>query len=150
MLSLKRGNMKKKIIILFLAILVGAILAVPALALKEEKKMTTDSMYILQLGVFKNYGNAIEKMSQIDGAVIYKSKDTYYVLAGISKEEDKMSSIENYLQNEGVLYYKKQMNILYDEDAYNKYVLLLEKVTDAESLKKINEKLLKVVVQNES
>ena len=88
-----------KIIILFLAILVGAILAVPALALKEEKKITTDSMYILQLGVFKNYGNAIEKMSQIDGAVIYKSKDTYYVLAGISKEEDKMSSIENYLQN---------------------------------------------------
>lgn len=150
MLSLKRGAMKKKLMILFLAILVGAILSIPALSLKKETTITKTTMYVLQLGVYKNYDNALEKKGELEGSVIYKNDDNYYVLAGISKEVENLSFMEECLKTKGIPYYKKQMKILYDEDTYDKYVLLLEKIKDEDSLKKVNEKLLKVVMKDES
>lgn len=150
MLSLKRGAMKKKLMILFLAILVGAILSIPALSLKKGAKITKTNMYVLQLGVYKNYDNALEKKGELEGSVIYKKGDNYYVLAGISKEVENLSFMEECLKTKDIPYYKKQMNILYDEDTYDKYVLLLKKIKDEDSLKKVNEKLLKVVMKDES
>ena len=68
-------------------------------------------MYVLQLGVFKNYANALEKKESVKGSMIYQNKELYYVLAGLSKEETGLYKIEKYLQTDNISYYKKQMPI---------------------------------------
>ena len=71
------------------------------------------------------------------------------MLAGISKEETSLYKIEEYLKKENISYYKKQMIISYDADNLEKYNLLLQKTSDVETIKTLNEKVLKEVVKNE-
>lgn len=141
--------MKKKILIILMAIAVGAILALPTLSMASKDSSKKENMFILQLGIFKNYDNAFEKKQSVKGSIIYQNKDVYYVLAGVSKEETNLYKIEEYLQNENISYYKKQMIISYDPDNLEKYNLMLQKTNDVEIIKTLNEKVLKEVVKNE-
>ncbi len=141
--------MKKKILTILIAIAVGAILALPTLSMASKDSSKKENMFILQLGIFKNYDNAFEKKQSVKGSIIYQNKDVYYVLAGVSKEETNLYKIEEYLQNENISYYKKQMIISYDPDNLEKYNLLLQKTNDVETIKTLNEKVLKEVVKNE-
>mgnify|MGYP001164449711 FL=1 len=141
--------MKKKILIILMAIVVGAVLALPTLSMASKDSSKKENMFVLQLGIFKNYDNAFEKKQSVKGSIIYQNKDVYYVLAGISKEETSLYKIEEYLKKENISYYKKQMIISYDADNLEKYNLLLQKTSDVETIKTLNEKVLKEVVKNE-
>lgn len=141
--------MKKKILIILMAIVVGAVLALPTLSMASKDSSKKENMFVLQLGIFKNYDNAFEKKQSVKGSIIYQNKDVYYVLAGISKEETGLYKIEEYLKKENISYYKKQMIISYDADNLEKYNLLLQKTSDVETIKTLNEKVLKEVVKNE-
>lgn len=141
--------MKKKILIILMAIAVGAVLALPTLSMASKDSSKKENMFVLQLGIFKNYDNAFEKKQSVKGSIIYQNKDVYYVLAGISKEETSLYKIEEYLKKENISYYKKQMIISYDADNLEKYNLLLQKTSDVETIKTLNEKVLKEVVKNE-
>lgn len=141
--------MKKKILIILMAIAVGAVLALPTLSMSSKDSSKKENMFVLQLGIFKNYDNAFEKKQSVKGSIIYQNKDVYYVLAGISKEETSLYKIEEYLKKENISYYKKQMIISYDADNLEKYNLLLQKTSDVETIKTLNEKVLKEVVKNE-
>ncbi len=141
--------MKKKILIILIAIAVGAVLALPTLSMSSKDSSKKENMFVLQLGIFKNYDNAFEKKQSVKGSIIYQNKDVYYVLAGISKEETSLYKIEEYLKKENISYYKKQMIISYDADNLEKYNLLLQKTSDVETIKTLNEKVLKEVVKNE-
>ena len=141
--------MKKKILIILMAIAVGAILALPTLSMASKESSKKENMFVLQLGIFKNYDNAFEKKQSVKGSIIYQNKDAYYVLAGVSKEEKGLYKIEEYLKKENISYYKKQMTICYDADNLEKYNLLLQKTSDVETIKTLNEKVLKEVVKNE-
>lgn len=141
--------MKKKILIILMAIAVGAILALPTLSMSLKDSSKKENMFVLQLGIFKNYDNAFEKKQSVKGSIIYQNKDVYYVLAGVSKEETGLYKIEEYLKKENISYYKKQMTICYDADNLVKYNLLLQKTNDEETIKTLNEKVLKEVVKNE-
>lgn len=141
--------MKKKILIILIAIAVGAVLALPALSMSSKDSSKKENMFVLQLGIFKNYDNAFEKKQSVKGSIIYQNKDVYFVLAGISKEETGLYKIEEYLKKENISYYKKQMTISYDADNLEKYNLLLQKTSDVETIKTLNEKVLKEVVKNE-
>ena len=141
--------MKKKILIILMAIAVGAILALPTLSMSLKDSSKKENMFVLQLGIFKNYDNAFEKKQSVKGSIIYQNKDAYYVLAGVSKEETGLYKIEEYLKKENISYYKKQMTICYDADNLVKYNLLLQKTNDEETIKTLNEKVLKEVVKNE-
>ena len=141
--------MKKKILIILMAIAVGAILALPTLSMSLKDSSKKENMFVLQLGIFKNYDNAFEKKQSVKGSIIYQNKDVYYVLAGVSKEETGLYKIEEYLKKENISYYKKQMTISYDADNLEKYNLLLQKTSDVETIKTLNEKVLKEVVKNE-
>ena len=134
--------MKKKILIILVAIAVGAVLALPTLSMSSKDSSKKENMFVLQLGIFKNYDNAFEKKQSVKGSIIYQNNDVYYVLAGVSKEEE-------YLKKENISYYKKQMIISYDADNLEKYNLLLQKTSDVETIKTLNEKVLKEVVKNE-
>ena len=141
--------MKKKILIILMAIAVGAILALPTLSMSLKDSSKKENMFVLQLGIFKNYDNSFEKKQSVKGSIIYQNKDVYYVLAGVSKEETGLYKIEEYLKKENISYYKKQMTICYDADNLVKYNLLLQKTNDEETIKTLNEKVLKEVVKNE-
>lgn len=141
--------MKKKILIILIAIAVGAVLALPTLSMASKESSKKENMFVLQLGIFKNYDNAFEKKQSVKGSIIYQNKDVYYVLAGVSKEETGLYKIEEYLKKENISYYKKQMTISYDADNLEKYNLLLQKTSDVETIKTLNEKVLKEVVKNE-
>ena len=141
--------MKKKILIILMAIAVGAVLALPTLSMASKDSSKKENMFVLQLGIFKNYDNAFEKKQSVKGSIIYQNKDVYYVLAGVSKEETGLYKIEEYLKKENISYYKKQMTICYDADNLVKYNLLLQKTNDEETIKTLNEKVLKEVVKNE-
>mgnify|MGYP004634031775 FL=1 len=141
--------MKKKILIILIAIVVGAVLALPTLSMSSKDSSKKENMFVLQLGIFKNYDNAFEKKQSVKGSIIYQNKDVYYVLAGVSKEETGLYKIEEYLKKENISYYKKQMTISYDADNLEKYNLLLQKTSDVETIKTLNEKVLKEVVKNE-
>ncbi len=141
--------MKKKILIILIAIAVGAVLALPALSMSSKDSSKKENMFVLQLGIFKNYDNAFEKKQSVKGSIIYQNNDVYYVLAGVSKEETGLYKIEEYLKKENMSYYKKQMIISYDADNLEKYNLLLQKTSDVETIKTLNEKVLKEVVKNE-
>ncbi|MBD9074515.1 hypothetical protein EGP91_00730 [bacterium] len=141
--------MKKKILIILIAIAVGAVLALPTLSMSSKDSSKKENMFVLQLGIFKNYDNAFEKKQSVKGSIIYQNKDVYFVLAGISKEETSLYKIEEYLKKENISYYKKQMTISYDADNLEKYNLLLQKMSDVETIKTLNEKVLKEVVKNE-
>lgn len=141
--------MKKKILIILMAIAVGAVLALPTLSMASKDSSKKENMFVLQLGIFKNYDNAFEKKQSVKGSIIYQNNDVYYVLAGVSKEETGLYKIEEYLKKENISYYKKQMTICYDADNLEKYNLLLQKTNDEETIKTLNEKVLKEVVKNE-
>uniref|UniRef100_UPI004027845B hypothetical protein n=1 Tax=Candidatus Ventrenecus sp. TaxID=3085654 RepID=UPI004027845B len=141
--------MKKKILIILMAIAVGAVLALPTLSMSSKHSSKKENMFVLQLGIFKNYDNAFEKKQSVKGSIIYQNNDVYYVLAGVSKEETGLYKIEEYLKKENISYYKKQMIISYDADNLEKYNLLLQKTSDVETIKTLNEKVLKEVVKNE-
>lgn len=141
--------MKKKILIILVAIAVGAVLALPTLSMSSKDSSKKENMFVLQLGIFKNYDNAFEKKQSVKGSIIYQNNDVYYVLAGVSKEETGLYKIEEYLKKENISYYKKQMIISYDADNLEKYNLLLQKTSDVETIKTLNEKVLKEVVKNE-
>lgn len=141
--------MKKKILIILMAIAVGAVLALPTLSMSSKDSSKKENMFVLQLGIFKNYDNAFEKKQSVKGSIIYQNNDVYYVLAGVSKEETGLYKIEEYLKKENISYYKKQMIISYDAANLEKYNLLLQKTSDVETIKTLNEKVLKEVVKNE-
>ena len=132
-----------------MAIAVGAVLALPTLSMASKDSSKKENMFVLQLGIFKNYDNAFEKKQSVKGSIIYQNNDVYYVLAGVSKEETGLYKIEEYLKKENISYYKKQMTICYDADNLEKYNLLLQKTNDEETIKTLNEKVLKEVVKNE-
>lgn len=141
--------MKKKILIILMAIAVGAVLALSTLSMSSKDSSKKENMFVLQLGIFKSYDNAFEKKQSVKGSIIYQNNDVYYVLAGVSKEETGLYKIEEYLKKENISYYKKQMIISYDADNLEKYNLLLQKTSDVETIKTLNEKVLKEVVKNE-
>ena len=72
----------KKLIPIFLALLIGAILALPVLKIDFQKleKKEISELYVLQTGVFTSLNNAIEEQKKISNSIIYKDQDQYRVL----------------------------------------------------------------------
>lgn len=143
--------MKKKLIAIFLAILTGAVLAVPALVFQRKQKVSDDvKVYVLQTGAYKSYENALEKQSSIENSILYKENDTYLVLVGASTSENSLSKIAGFLQEENVDYYKKTITIFEsDMELFQKYNFMLEKAEKKETVLLLNQKILERVASNE-
>ena len=93
---------------------------------KKEEVYARNNTIGLQLGVFKNKDNAIEVKTRLDGIII-KDKDYYRVYYGIFHNKENIDYICKYLDEIGVSYYKKEINV--DEvtflkaDVYEKYMV---------------------------
>ena len=138
--------MKKKLLVIVFAILVGGVLALPALQLKKDwQKEEYTSLYVLQSGVFKNYENALEKQASLLGSVIVQEQGTYYVYAGVSLKEKDLERMEKILQEKQIAYYKKQIMVKSNKETLEKYNLLLQKADNEETLLLVNKKMLESV-----
>ncbi len=133
--------MKKKLIFIVTAILLGGAMAY--ISYNKLNKIKTTNATAYQIGLFKNYDNALKKAKTSGGALIIKKGDDYQVIGSIRSSEKAKEQLEQYYKNQNISYYKK--NITLDEEEkelLNNYELFLNQTTDPDILKKLNEKLL--------
>ncbi len=136
-------NMKKKIIICFLAILTGFLLAFPVLFYKIPRKEDSISFYVLQVGVYEDYQNALEKKEQFMDAVIYPDDNYYRVLVGASTTKENLEKIKISLEEQNIEYYEKELKLVSDEkESFSSYNLLLDKAKEKEIILLLNQKIL--------
>lgn len=136
---------KKKIIIILLAITIGGVLAFFTLSRIEGKNKTENviTLTVLQTGVFSDYENAVEQKESMNNAIILEDNGLYRVIVGASTNESGLSKIEKILESQKIHYYKKELTVLEsDSEQFSKYNLLLEKANSEESVLLLNQKIL--------
>lgn len=136
---------KKKIIIILLAITIGGVLAFFTLSRIERKNKTENviTLTVLQTGVFSDYENAVEQKESLNNAIILEDNGLYRVIVGASTNESGLSKIEKILESQKIHYYKKEITVLEsDSEQFSKYNLLLEKANSEESVLLLNQKIL--------
>lgn len=136
---------KKKIIIILLAITIGGVLAFFTLSRIEGKNKTENviTLTVLQTGVFSDYENAVEQKESLNNAIILEDNGLYRVIVGASTNESGLSKIEKILESQKIHYYKKELTVLEsDSEQFSKYNLLLEKANSEESVLLLNQKIL--------
>ena len=90
--------MKKKLVSIGLALLTGAVLAIPALSIKKEQEQIGEAeVYVLQTGVFEDYQNALENQEKMSNAIILEDEGIYRVIVGASTKESGLEKIESIL-----------------------------------------------------
>ena len=136
---------KKKIMIILLAITIGGVLAFFTLSRIERKNKTENviTLIVLQTGVFIDYENAVEQKESLNNAIILEDNGLYRVIVGASTNESGLSKIEKILESQKIHYYKKEITVLEsDSEQFSKYNLLLEKANSEESVLLLNQKIL--------
>ena len=101
--------MKKYLKILVFSLLIGIVLAyffyrdinkeVRAISKKEEV------LTLFQVGVFKDYSNALEYSNTFSSSTIYPDNDYYRVIIAISYHEEVKTKLEIYYTNKEINYY---------------------------------------------
>ena len=141
--------MKKTILVLFLSIVTGAILAITTLItmdIKQRNKQEKTELYVLQLGSFHKKENAQEKKAEYPESVILKDGESYVVLLGASTSESAINKMEQILKEKNTTYYKKKIEVyLEDLELLQKYNLLLEQAKNEETVIFLNQKILERV-----
>lgn len=136
---------KKKIMIILLAITIGGVLAFFTLSRIERKNKAENviTLTVLQTGVFSDYENAVEQKESMNNAIILEDNGLYRVIVGASTNESGLSKIEKILESQKIHYYKKELTVLEsDSEQFSKYNLLLEKANSEESVLLLNQKIL--------
>ncbi len=139
--------MKKKLLIILFALFLGGSMALITLY-KFNFKAKTYSVAIYQLGIFKNYDNALKKAQDAKGAIIISKDDNYQVIGAIASSKESQDKLANLLKNEQLDYYLKEIDLNEEsKKTIDEYELLINKTDDLEVLKKLNEELLKSILE---
>lgn len=142
------GEGMKKIIVIFLAFLCGGALGIGTLFFvnKEQKTIQESKIYALQIGRFLNLENAFKKQKELPSSIVVQDDDSYLVLAGISLTPNNIEKMESILKERKIPYYKKEMNIDFENlEEVKRYSILLEKASEEETVLFLNQKLLESV-----
>ena len=135
-------DMKKKFYLIIFAIFLGGVMAFITIN-KFSFNQKTFIVSIYQLGVYKNYDNALAKARNAKGAIIVNNDDTYQVIGAIASSKTSKDKISLLLKNENLDYYEKEINLdAESKKTIDEYELLINKTDDLEVLKKLNEQLL--------
>ena len=135
-------DMKKKFYLIILAIFLGGVMALITIN-KFSFNQKTFIVSIYQLGVYKNYDNALAKAHNAKGTIIVNNDDTYQVIGAIASSKTSKDKISLLLKNENLDYYEKEINLdAESKKTIDEYELLINKTDDLEVLKKLNEQLL--------
>lgn len=139
--------MAKKIIIVVLALGIGAFLAFLTLFyLKPKNNEKTLFLTVLQTGAYSSYENALTNKELYPDAIIISDGSLYRVLVGAAASDEAIIKIANILNSKNIHFYQKETDInVTNNDLIYKYNLLLEKTTDEEAILEINRQILNKV-----
>ncbi len=106
--------MKKTIITVIVAILSGICMGLFFFKKFDVENVVlasnTNSIYAVQVGVFKNILNAKE-CSKLYNGIMINDKDLYRVYINFIKSEDILEVMKNYYENKGINYYIKKIDV---------------------------------------
>ena len=133
--------------IILTAFILGGIMALITLY-KFNFKAKTYPVAIYQLGVYKSYDNALKKAQDAKGAIIISNDDNYQVIGAIAYSKTSQDKLATLLKSEQLDYYLKELNLNEDsKKTIEEYELLINKTDDLDVLKKLNEDLLKNILE---
>lgn len=141
--------MKKYLKILLVSSFIGGALAylfykdinkeVRALSKKEEV------ITLFQVGVFKDYNNALEFSNTFASSIIYSDNEYYRVIIAISYHEDVKTKLEIYYTNKEINYYLKEVRVSKDLiNKINNFESIILKTHKDEVIDNVNNSILKL------
>lgn len=108
----------------------------------EDKNL----IYLMQVGAYRNYDNAIKLSEDLDNYFILKEDDLYKIYIGLTKSDEVYNKLVN-LYASNISSYKKILNI-YDEELdykITKYDELLSKTNNKEDIDLIMKEEVKMI-----
>lgn len=144
-------NMKTYIKIIIGATLIGALFAyffyqdinssVEALINRD------DEISLFQVGVFKDYNNALNYEEKFSPSIIYNDSSYYRVIVGVAYSNEAIIKLEEFFQSEGIEYYIKRISVNEElSDSLKNYETVLLKTDSKEVIDNINNSMLQILL----
>ena len=145
--------MKKYLKILFVSTLIGGIIAflfykdinkeVRAISKKEEV------ITLFQVGVFKDYNNALEFSNTFASSIIYNDGEYFRVIIAISYHDDVKTKLEVFHTNKEINYYLKEVRVSKDLiNKINNFESIILKTEKDEVIDNVNNSILKLFLSS--
>ena len=101
----------------------------------KYKSENTNTIYLLQVGAYKNYDNVLNVTKELDNYILLEENDLYKVFAAVTMSNDVYSKLARYY-SENFNSYKKTIRINDNEliDKIEKYDSLLNNVDTKEEV----------------
>ncbi len=134
--------MKRFIIPILLAVILGYLCANYVLALYEENN-TTNNIYFLQVGAYKNK-ESIDEFKNINNKITIKEDNKYYTYIGITSSSEEANYIKKlYKQNNIEVYIKeKSVNDISFLTKLKQYDILLKSRKTFDEINSVLETIL--------
>lgn len=85
-----------------------------------------ETLYYLQLGVYKDHQNATDMLLNVDGGYLYQKESHYYVICGVTSSKEDLENTMASLESKGLSYVKKEIRIEKQNDKKQQIEKLLE------------------------
>jgi len=106
--------MKKTLVVVVLAIVIGGSLAYFILSRSDQKiSNDNDTCYAFQIGAYENYENA-NRIAERNNGIVVKSDKLYLVYVAILKDKEAILILSSYYDEIGLNYYLKEIEVSKD------------------------------------
>lgn len=143
--------MKKVLLSILIAIIIGFSFGYIFLKRFNMSKVSTSdivNIYAFQVGVYKNYNNALN-VSNINNGIIINDNDSYRVYSAFLSDMEIVNNLKEYYKTNNINYYLKQINVSNDTlTIINDYEILLKKAS-IDKYPMIIKELMKELEKNE-
>lgn len=133
--------MNKKILLLM--ILLGIIFA-GFLILKYKNKdidvLSTETVYLLQIGAYQNHENVVKVTKTLPSYVIIEEDGKTKIIVGITKDNNNLEKLKKNYEN--IYIREEQIDNKEFLDYLTKYDYLLNETNNYETIEQINHKIL--------
>lgn len=143
--SLNGDNMKKVIITVVSALLVGSIFGI--LYFKNTKENIAEALSLdneviaFQVGVYRNLENATKEVTKYPSGTIITDGEFYRIFIAISNNEEVTNKLKEYYESKKINYYLK--SIVLSDDFMSTFLNYQEVLLKTTSYDEINSKMMK-------
>ena len=85
-----------------------------------------ETLYYLQLGVYKDHQNATDMLLNVDGGYLYQKESQYNVICGVTSSKEDLENTMASLESKGLSYVEKEIRIEKQNDKKQQIEKLLE------------------------
>ena len=150
---------KSTIKYIFIAIIIGVVIGKYIFDLSKEEikgvvNVSDEYIYLMQYGVYSDLDNLNNSVSNLNNYIYVKESDGYHVYIGISKNEENLKKIGDFLELTENIYNKKvKINNIEFSSSLDQYDTLIKQTEDKEVIinaqKQILSKYEELVLNNE-